>query len=200
MKTFTFIVGAVAAGKTTFMENRLYNLDKNECNFFDHDKAKLMIHLYAKDKSIVNDLNLGNAFKNAIDECVKTNKNFMMQIHFTNEQLSQINSYLHKYKNKFVFNAHFIGVDKLETLRDRANKRELLGGHSSQGKSIEKSFLQSFKNFAKYIPKFNKVTIWDNSKPFAFKDMEEQIIFENGNLVFENPNMSEFSKNLLVTC
>ena len=40
---FIFIVGAVAAGKSTFMENKLYNFNKNECNFFDHDKAKLMI-------------------------------------------------------------------------------------------------------------------------------------------------------------
>ena len=33
---FIFIVGAVAAGKTTFMEKKLYNNNKKECNFFDY--------------------------------------------------------------------------------------------------------------------------------------------------------------------
>ena len=198
MKTkFIFIVGAVAAGKTTFMEKKLYNGDKNQCNFFDHDQAKLMIQLYAKDKSKVNDLNLANALKNAINDSVENGKDFMMQIHFTNEQLPQINSYLHNYKNKFDFEAHYIGVNELSILKDRANKRELLGGHSSQGKSIEKSFNQSFKNFITYLPQLSKATFWDNSKEFGFANMEEQFVFENGKLTFENPSISTFSKSLL---
>lgn len=197
MNNLIFIVGPVASGKTTFMENKLYNIDKNECNFFDHDKGKLMIHLYAEDKSKINDLNLDYALNNAINDSINNHKDFMMQIHFTNEQLPQINNYFHKYENKFVFHANFIAVDNLETLKDRANKRELLGGHSSQGKSIEKSFNQSFKNFITYLPKFTKATIWDNSKPFGFKDMEEQLVFEKGKLTFINPNLTEYSKHLL---
>jgi|SRR5690606_24507470 len=197
MNTFTFVVGPVAAGKSTFMENKLYNIDKNACNFFDHDKVKLMIHLYAEDKSKINDLNLANAQKNAINDSISSHKDFMMQIHFTNEQLSQINTYLHEYKNKFVFNAHFIAVDDVEILRERANKRELLGGHSSQGKSIEKSFKQSFKNFITYLRKFKKATIWDNSKDFGFNRMEEQLVFEDGKLVFQNPNLTPYAIKLL---
>ena len=71
---FIFIVGAVAAGKTTFMEKKLYNSYKNQCNFFDHDQTKLMVQLYAQDKSKVNDLNLANALKNAINDSIKTVK------------------------------------------------------------------------------------------------------------------------------
>lgn len=197
MNKFTFIVGAVAAGKTTFMEKKLYNTDKNQCNFFDHDQAKLMIQLYAQDKSKVNDLNLANALKNAINDCIDNGKDFMMQIHFTNEQLSQINTYFHQYKNKFDFEAHYIAVGELNILKDRANKRELLGGHSSEGKSIEKSFNQSFKNFITYLPKFEKATIWDNTKEFGFTSMEEQFVFENGKLVFQNKNLTEYSSKLL---
>jgi predicted ABC-type ATPase len=197
MNTFTFIVGPVAAGKTTFMENKLYNLNKNECNFFDHDKSKLMIQLYANDKSKFNDINLGFALKNAINDSVNNHKDFMMQIHFTTEQLSQINSYLHEYINKFDFNAHFIAVSEVEILRERANKRELLGGHSSGGKSIDKSFKQSFKNFITYLPKFKKATIWDNTKEFGFNSMEQQLVFENGNLIFKNSNLTDYSQTLL---
>lgn len=197
MGKFTFIVGAVAAGKTTFMEKNLYNNSKDSCNFFDHDQPKLMIQLYAPDKKDVNDLNLGQALNNAIKDSLENGKDFMMQIHFTTEQLPQINSYLHHYKNKFEFQAHFIAVDDLETLRDRANKRELLGGHSSQGKSIEKSFNQSFKNFIEYLPKFTEATIWDNSKEFGFLDMEEQLVFKNGSLTFKNSNITPFVRGLL---
>jgi predicted ABC-type ATPase len=197
MNTFTFIVGPVAAGKTTFMENKLYNINKNESNFFDHDKAKLMIQLYANDKSKFNDINLGNALKNAINDSIHNHKDFMMQIHFTTDQLSQINSYLHEYKDKFYFNAHFIAVSEVEILRERANKRELLGGHSSEGKSIDKSFNQSFKNFITYLPKFKKATIWDNTKEFGFNSMEQQLVFENGNLIFKNPNLTDYSQTLL---
>jgi len=197
MNKFIFIIGAVAAGKTTFMEKKLYNTDKNQCNFFDHDQAKLMIQLYAQDKSKVNDLNLANALKNAINDCIDNGKDFMMQIHFTNEQLSQINTYFHQYKNKFDFEAHYIAVGELNILKDRANKRELLGGHSSEGKSIEKSFNQSFKNFITYLPKFEKATIWDNTKEFGFTSMEEQFVFENGKLVFQNKNLTEYSSKLL---
>lgn len=197
MNTFTFIVGPVAAGKTTFMENKLYNIDKNECNFFDHDKAKLMIQLYAVDKSKFNDINLDNALKNAINDSIVNNKDFMMQIHFISEQLSQINTYFHEYTNKFEFNAHFIAVSNVEILRERANKRELLGGHSSEGKSIDKSFNQSFKNFISYLPKFKKATIWDNTKDFGFNSMEQQLVFENGNLSFKNTNLTDYSETLL---
>src|SRR5690606_3417443 len=197
MNNFTFIVGAVAAGKSTFMENRLYNLNQKESNFFDHDKTKLMVHLYADDKSKVNDLTLANALKNAIQDSIKSNKDFMMQIHFTNEQLSQINTYLHRYKNHFDFNAHFIGVADVDILKERANKRKLLGGHSSEGKSIQKSFDQSFKNFATYLPKFKTATIWDNTKDFGFQNMEQQLVFENGVLTFQNPNLTEYATSLL---
>lgn len=93
MNTFTFIIGSVASGKTTFMENKLYNIDKNESNFFDHDKVKLIIHLYAEDKSKINDLNLDRALKCAINNSIANHKDFMMQIHFTNEQLPRINTF-----------------------------------------------------------------------------------------------------------
>ncbi|MFD2597555.1 hypothetical protein ACFSQ3_01220 [Sphingobacterium corticis] len=197
MNKFTFIVGPVAAGKSTFMENKLYNLDNKESNFFDHDKIKLMIQLYAENKNKINDLNLANALKNAIQDSIRNNKDFMMQIHFTTEQLSQINTYLHQNKNHFEFEAHFIGVATVDVLKERANKRELLGGHSSEGKSIQKSFDQSFKNFATYLPKFQIATIWDNTKDFGFQNMEKQLVFENGKLTFENPNITEYAKSLL---
>lgn len=197
MKIFTLIVGPVASGKTTFMENKLYNIDRNECNFFDHDKAKLMVHLYAADKGKVNDLNLSLALKNAINDSIRNNKDFMMQAHFTNEQLGQINTYFHEYKNKFDFNAHFIAVSDVEILKDRANKRELLGGHSSEGKSIDKSFNQSFRNFITYLPKFKKATIWDNTKDFGFSTMQEQLVFENEGLTFKNPSLTNYAKTLL---
>lgn len=115
-----------------------------------------MIHLYAPERKEMNDLNIGHVLNNAIKDSIENDKDFMMQIHFTNEQLSQINNYFHQYKNKFNFVAHFIAVSDLEILRNRANKRELLGGHSSQGKSIEKSFIQSFKNFMNYLPKIKR--------------------------------------------
>lgn len=194
---FIFIVGAVAAGKTTFMEKKLYNGSQKHCNFFDHDQKKLMVHLYAPDKKDVNDLSLGTALNNAIKDSIENNKDFMMQVHFTNEQLPQINSYLHQYKNKFEFEAHFIAVNDLEILRDRANKRELLGGHSSQGKSIEKSFKQSFQNFITYLPQFQKATIWDNSKEFGFVDIQEQLIYENGILTYKSPELTPYAANLL---
>jgi predicted ABC-type ATPase len=197
MNTFIFIVGPVAAGKTTFMENKLYNIDKNECNFFDHDKAKLMIQLYATDKSKFNDINLDIALKNAINDSINNSKDFMMQNHFISEQLIQINTYFQEYKNKFEFNAHFMAVSDVEILKERANKRELLGGHSSEGKSIDKSFNQSFKNFITYLPKFKKATIWDNTKEFGFNNMEQQLVFENGNLIFKNTNLTDYSEILL---
>lgn len=197
MNTFTFIVGPVAAGKTIFMENKLYYTNKNECNFFDHDQKKLMIQLYGADKNKVNDLNLSIALNNAIDDSLNNYKDFMMQINFTNEQLDQINTYLEDYKHKFVFNAHFIAVCDTKILKQRANKRELLGGHSYEEKSIEKSFKQSFKNFTAYLPKFNSVSFWDNSKDFDFKNIEPQLVFENGNLTFQNLNITDYSKVLL---
>lgn len=198
LKKFTFIVGPVAAGKTTLMD-KIYNVDPNHSNLFDHDKIKLMIQLYGEDKGMINDLNLETALRNAIKDSIENNKDFLMQIHFTNEQLSQINTYLHQYKNKFEFYAHFIGVSDVEILKERANKRELLGGHSSEGKSIDKSFKQSFKNFSAYLPKFKKTTIWDNSKEYGFNDMEEQLVFENGQLVFQNNSLTDYSMNLLNT-
>src|SRR5690606_23968356 len=152
MKKFNFIVGPVAAGKSTLME-KIYNVDPNHSNLFDHNKVKLMIQLYGEHKGLINDLNLESAFRNAINDSMENGKDFLMQIHFANEQLSQINSYLHKFKNKFDFYAHFIGVDDVAILKERANKRELLGGHSSEGKSIDKSFNQSLKNFSTYLPK-----------------------------------------------
>jgi hypothetical protein len=63
--------------------------------------------------------------------------------------------------------------------------------------NVDKSFNQSFKNFIPYLPKFKKVTIWDNSKDFGFKSMVQQLIFENGKLTVENPNLTDYSKQLL---
>lgn len=196
-KKFIFIAGPVAAGKTIFMERKLYNTAENQCNFFDHDQKKLMIQLYAKNKDKVNDLYLSNALENAINDCLKNDKDFMMQIHFTNEQLSQINTYLHQYKNKFEFHAHFIAVSNFSILKERANKRELLGGHSSEGKLIEKSFHQSFKNFTTYLFEIGRVTIWDNTEDFGFNSMEEQLIFKNGELIFKNTNLTSYSSKML---
>lgn len=197
MNKFIFIVGVIASGKTTFIEKQLYNQIENQFNFFDQGRKKLMIQMYTEDNSKVNDLYLSNAFKNAVNDSLTNHKDFMMQIHFTNEQLSQINTYFEQYKSKFEFNAHFIGVSELSILKERAIKRGQLGGDYSEEKSIEKSFAQSLKNFIAYIPKFEKVTVWDNTKEYGFKDMEEQLIFERGKLIFENPNLTSYSNKIL---
>lgn len=54
MRKFIFIVGAVACGKSIFIENRIYYSKENLINYFDPDKAKLMVQLYAHDKGSVN--------------------------------------------------------------------------------------------------------------------------------------------------
>lgn len=195
MNKFTFIVGPVAAGKSTFMEKKLYNATSF---LFDHDKSDMMIGMYGSDPYCsVNDFNLERAFTNAIKMAIELKRDFMMQIHFTNEQLGQINTLLHKYQNKFDFQAHYIGVIDIEILKDRAKIREKLGGHSSHGKSIEKSFNQSFKNFISFLPKLSNVTIWDNSEDLGFYKIEPQFSFKSGVLDYENENMTEFSKELL---
>jgi predicted ABC-type ATPase len=196
MNTFYFIAGPIAAGKTTFMDNKLY-LDLKKCNFFDHDKTKLMIQLYGDNKNIVNEIELNKSLVNAIEDSLKNKKDFMMQIHFTDEQLPQINTFLHKYKSKFIFESHFIIVDNIDTLKIRANKREKLGGHTSGIKSIDKTFKQSFSNFIKYLEKLNKTTIWDNSKEFGFSTMEPQLIFEKNKLIFKNNKITSYVDLLL---
>lgn len=70
------------------------------------------------------------------------------------------------------------------------------GGHSSQRESIEKSFKQSFNNFIKYLPKFEKAIIWDNTKDFGFTSIEEQLVFEIGKLKFKNTHSIEYSTKL----
>lgn len=196
MNTFYFIVGPIAAGKTTLMDSKLYNFSDARINFFDHDKAKLMVQMYGKgDRQ--NDLALAEALNNAIADSLSNDKDFMIQSHFTNEQLPQINTFFHKYKNKFSFEAHFITVNDIEILKDRAFKREKLGGHTSGLKSIDKTYKQSFANFIKYLPKFNKTTFWDNSKEFGFNNMEPQFIFVNEKLSFVNENITPYAKQAL---
>ncbi|MFV0377643.1 MAG: hypothetical protein ACK5JD_10125 [Mangrovibacterium sp.] len=195
MNTFYFIAGPIAAGKTTLMDSKLYNFSDARINFFDHDKAKLMVQMYA-DGAKTNDISLSKALNNAISDSLANNKGFMIQSYFTNERLPQINDFLHKYKNKFLFEAHFISVDNIETLKERALKREKLGGHTSGLKSINKTYKQSFANFIKYLPQFNKTTFWDNSKEFGFNDMQPQFILEETKFSFVNAEITEFAKQL----
>lgn len=110
MRKFVFIVGAVACGKSIFIENKLFNTKENQINFFDPDKAKLMVQLYAQDKGVWDDLNIEKALSKAIEDSIKTNKDFAMQMCLTTEQLGQVNYYLFRYSTEFEFIAHFIGV------------------------------------------------------------------------------------------
>ncbi len=198
MNTFYFIVGPIAAGKTTLMDSKLYNFSDARINFFDHDKAKLMVQMYVSEAK-TNDLALTKALNNAISDSLSKNKDFMMQSHFTNEQLPQINTFFHRFKNKFLFESHFITVDNIETLKERALKREKLGGHTSGLKLINKTYKQSFSNFIPYLPAFTKTTFWDNSKEFGFNDMEPQFIFEKTKLSFVNKSITDFANKSLTT-
>jgi len=196
--TFYFIAGAIAAGKSTFMENRLYNQSTRAANLFDHDKEKLMIQFFAPDeKNIVKGITISKALKNAIDDSLVKQKDFILQVHFTNEQLPQINTYFHKYGNQFNMEAHFISVDNVEILKERAKKRENLGGHSSEAKSIDKTYKQSYRNFVEYLPKLNKATVWDNTEEYGITKMQPQFVFEKGKMTYQNPQMTDFSKRLL---
>lgn len=199
MRKFTFVIGAVASGKTIFLENKIYNSKENLINYFDPDKAKLMVQLYAQDKGIWDDLNLAKALNNAIEDSIQSNKDFAMQMSFTTDQLDQIDYYLCKYNTEFEFIAHFIGVSNVEILKQRAHKRKLLGGHSSDEKAIDKAFKESFKNFITYLPKFKMATIWDNTKDFGFQHMKKQLVFENGKMVFQDDNLTVYSKQMLDT-
>lgn len=196
--TFYLVAGSIAAGKSTFMENKLYNKELKEVNLFDHDREKWMINIYAPDfKHSIPEVAISKAFENAISDSLMNKKDFVMQVHFTNKQLSEINTYFHKYGNKFNMQAHFITVNNLDILKLRASRRKKLGGHFSTEKNIESTYKQSFKNFFKYLPKLQKATIWDNSIEYGFEDMEPQLIFENGMLVYSNPNITNHVKELL---
>ena len=194
---FYLVGGAIAAGKSTFMDSKLYNGTDKEINFFDHDKEKLMVQLYAPGEIFIKGLTIAKALTNAINDSIKNSKDFMLQVHFSTEQLPQINTYFHKYGSIFQMEAHFIGVDELSTLKLRAERRESTGGHSSESKSIEKTYEQSFKNFAQYIPKLNKATVWDNSEDYGFHKIKPQFLFVKGKLDYQNPNMTNYSKDLL---
>jgi predicted ABC-type ATPase len=193
MNNFYFIIGPIAAGKSTFMEYRLYNAMEATANFFDHDKEKLMMQLYAPGEK----KNLANALKNAIDDCYKHKKDFMIQAHFTNEQLPEINRYFHSYGNKFNMVAHFISVSDPSILKERADRRDKLGGHHSELKSIDKTYEQSYRNFITYLPKFGKATVWDNSKEYGINSMEHQFIYEHGVLSFKNSSITDYANKLL---
>ena len=196
---FYLIGGPIAAGKSTLMESRLYNNTDDSINLFDHDREKLMVQLYAPDeKKMVKGLTVGKALTNAIEDSINHAKDFMLQVHFTTEQEPQINHYFHKYGNRFGMQAHFITVNNIDILKRRAEKRELLGGHSSESKSIDKTYEQSFKNFLKYIPKLEKATVWDNSEEFGFSKMQPQFVFVDGKLDYKNPDMTPFAYTLLL--
>jgi predicted ABC-type ATPase len=196
--TLYFIAGPIAAGKSTFMENRLYNSMLTDANFFDHDREKLMIKLYApEEKNIIKSLTVEKALVNAFKDSLQNNKDFIMQVHFTTEQLPIINGYIHKYGNKFNLESHFITVNNVDILKTRAEIREHLGGHSSEIKSIEKTYKQSYKNFVTYLSKFKKATVWDNSLEYGINKMLPQFIYENGILAFESPSITPFAKSLL---
>jgi|GEM_PF-2296739 len=197
---FYLIGGPIAAGKSTLMESKLYNTTNDPVNLFDHDREKLMVQLYAPDeKKMVKGLTIGKALTNAIEDSIDHAKDFMLQVHFTTEQEPQINSYFHKYGNKFEMQAHFITVNNIAILKNRAEKREFLGGHSSESKSIDKTYEQSFKNFLKYIPKLEKATVWDNSEEFGFSRMQPQFVYVNGKLGYQNPDMTPFAHTLLLS-
>ena len=193
MNNFHFIIGPIAAGKSTFMEYRLYNSMEATVNFFDHDKEKLMMQLYAPGEM----KNMDKALKNAIEDCYNNKKDFMMQAHFTDEQLPEINKYFHSYGNKFNILAHFISVSDSGILKIRSERRDRLGGHHSELKSIDKTYEQSYRNFIKYLPKFVKATIWDNSKEYGIDTMEHQFVYERGMLSFQNSSLTDFAKKLL---
>jgi len=196
--TFYLIAGPIAAGKSTFMENKLYNKELTNVNLFDHDREKWMIDFYAPDfKNSIGEFAISKAFENSINDSLRNHKDYVMQVHFTNKQLTEINTYFHKYGAKFNMEAHFISVNNLDILKERARRRKKLGGHFSTEKNIESTYIQSFRNFIKYLPKLQKATVWDNSKEYGFEDMEPQIVFERGVLVFSNQNMTDHAKDLL---
>lgn len=176
MIKFIFITGPVASGKSTFLENILYKEYKTEVNFFDDSRAKLMIGMYANDKIIFNNQTLEQALENAIGDSVKNNKDFLLHCSFMDEQLVKINAYLDRFKNDFQFEAHFIGVNNIDVLIERAKRRELLGGRPFDERSINESFNQTDYNFFKHISKFRKITFWDNSREYGFWDLKPQLI------------------------
>ena len=101
--TFYFIAGPIAAGKSTFMENRLYNAMAADVNLFDHDREKLMVKLYApEEEKIIKNITIAKALKKAIENSLRNKKDFIIQAHFTTEQLPEINRYFHNYGNKFI--------------------------------------------------------------------------------------------------
>ena len=179
MRKFIFITGPIASGKSTFLDNILFKEYKTEVNFFDDSRVGLMIRMYVNNKFILNDQTLEHALENAICDSIKNNKDFLLHCLFIDEQLDRINSYFERFKDDFQFEAHFIRVNSIDILLERAKKRKHLGGHSYEEKSIYGSFYQTDYNFFKYITKFRKVIFWDNSKEYDLKNIAPIGIFEN---------------------
>jgi predicted ABC-type ATPase len=186
MPTYTIFAGANGVGKTSIYKSIYYNENKYEKRI-NTDEMVARIGSW-KD----NNLQMESA-----REAVKLIKIYISEkISFNQETTLSGKSIIKNIKlakeSGFYIVMNYIGVENPEIAKGRVKIRVNKGGHGISDDTIERRYYSSLKNLKAVIEVCDEITIYDNTEIF-----KEILDYKDGNLIWKDKNMPNWSNNLL---
>lgn len=184
MKKYIIFAGVNGAGKSTLYQTNPQLFDMPRINM-DEIVREFGSWKNAQDVMAAGKIAV-KKLKNYITEGVSFNQETTLcgQSIFRNIQLAKAFGYY--------IELYYVGVDSVETAKERVRQRVLAGGHGIPEQDIEKRYWESLKNLKVVLPLCDLLVIYDNTDVFV-----KIADYENGICTSKVSKLPMWSKDII---
>ena len=186
-KIFYLFAGVNGAGKSTLYSSENLNNDIKNSIRINTDEIVKKIGDWKNNSDQIKAAKIAINLRN---ECFQNGKSFNEETTLTGKTILKT---IDRAKELgYELQLFYVGVNSPEIAKERIKNRVEKGGHDIKNDIVEKRYYESLKNLEEVILKFDKISLYDNSKKF-----KNILLFSNNEIFFKDNESINWSKEAI---
>ena len=186
-KIFYLFAGVNGAGKSTLYSSENLNNDIKNSIRINTDEIVKKIGDWKNNSDQIKAAKIAINLRN---ECFQNGKSFNEETTLTGKTILKT---IDRAKELgYELQLFYVGVNSPEIAKERIKNRVEKGGHDIKNDIVEKRYYESLKNLEEVILKFDKISLYDNSKKF-----KNILLFSNNEIFFKDNESINWSKETI---
>ena len=186
-KIFYLFAGVNGAGKSTLYSSENLNNDIKNSIRINTDEIVKKIGDWKNNSDQIKAAKIAINLRN---ECFQNGKSFNEETTLTGKTILKT---IDRAKELgYELQLFYVGVNSPEIAKERIKNRVEKGGHDIKNDIVEKRYYESLKNLEEVILKFDKISLYDNSKK-----CKNILLFSNNEIFFKDNESINWSKEAI---
>ena len=186
-KIFYLFAGVNGAGKSTLYSSENLNNDIKNSIRINTDEIVKKIGDWKNNSDQIKAAKIAINLRN---ECFQYGKSFNEETTLTGKTILKT---IDRAKELgYELQLFYVGVNSPEIAKERIKNRVEKGGHDIKNDIVEKRYYESLKNLEEVILKFDKISLYDNSKKY-----KNIFSFSNNKILFKDNKSISWAKEAI---